>query len=49
MQYLARPAKKQKDFIDPKKYHTEGANEYNIWYNRYLGDEWDQKLGEKSA
>ncbi|CAM9152796.1 unnamed protein product, partial [Ectocarpus fasciculatus] len=49
MQYLARPAKKQKDFIDPKKYHTEGANEYNIWYNRYLGDEWDQKLGKEKA
>ena len=29
--YLSRPARRQKDFIDPKKYHIEGANEYNIW------------------
>lgn len=36
--FLARPARKQKDFVDPKKYHTEGANEYNLWYGRYLGD-----------
>lgn len=36
--YLSRPARKQKDFIDPKKYLTEGANEYNIWYGKFLGD-----------
>lgn len=36
--YLSRPARKQKDFIDPKKYHTEGAQEYNIWYGKYVGD-----------
>ncbi len=36
--YLRRPARKQKEFIDPKKYHIEGANEFNIWYGRYLGD-----------
>ena len=36
--YVSQPAKKQKDFIDPKKYHVEGANEYNIWYDRYVGD-----------
>ena len=36
--YIARPAKKQKDMVDPKKYHTEGANEYNIWYDKYVGD-----------
>jgi hypothetical protein len=36
--YLSRPARKQKDFVDPKKYHTEGANEYNIWYDKYVGD-----------
>ena len=45
LQYLQRPAIKQKEFIDPKKYHLEGANEYNIWYGRFIGDEWDQKLG----
>jgi hypothetical protein len=36
--YLSRPARKQKEFIDPKKYHVEGANEYNIWYGRFLGE-----------
>lgn len=36
--YLSRPARQQKDFIDPKKYHTEGAQEYNIWYGRFIGD-----------
>ena len=41
-QYLQRPARKQKDYVDPKAYHTEGANEYNIWYDRYLGDSSDK-------
>lgn len=36
--FLSRPAKKQKDFIDPKKYFTEGSNEFNIWYGTYYGD-----------
>jgi len=36
--YLTRPARKQKDFVDPKKYHLEGANEYNIWYGKFMGD-----------
>ena len=42
--YLSRPARQQKDFIDPKKYHVEGANEYNIWYGKFIGD-----LPEKGA
>ena len=40
--FLSRPAKKQKDFIDPKKYYTEGSNEYNIWYGTYYGDTKDK-------
>lgn len=36
--YLSRPARKQKEYVDPKKYHMEGAQEYNIWYGRYIGD-----------
>jgi len=36
--YLSRPARKQKDFVDPKKYVSEGANEFNIWYGKYNGD-----------
>ncbi len=47
--YLARPAKKQKDFIDPKKYHMEGNNEYNIWYGRYIGDNADKNDKEAAA
>ena len=46
--YLSRPAKKQKDFIDPKKYHMEGANEYNIWYGKYLGD-YDKGAKQEAA
>jgi hypothetical protein len=45
LEYLSRPARKQKDFIDPKKYHLEGANEYNIWYNRYIGEDADRGSG----
>jgi hypothetical protein len=44
--YLQRPARKQKDFIDPKKYHIEGAQEYNIWYGRYIGDVNDKRHQE---
>jgi hypothetical protein len=36
--YLSRPARKQKEYVDPKKYHMEGAQEFNIWYGRYIGD-----------
>eukprot|EP01031_Cornospumella_fuschlensis_P041013 gene41013-50030_t len=41
-QYLSRPARKQKDFIDPKKYTQEGNQEYNVWYGRYVGDYGDK-------
>ena len=27
----------------------EGANEYNIWYGKFLGDHWDQSLGKDAA
>jgi hypothetical protein len=37
-EFLQKPARKQKDFIDPKKYHLEGSNEFNIWYGRFIGD-----------
>ena len=35
--YLGRPARQQKEFIDKSNYHTEGADEYNIWFGRYNG------------
>jgi hypothetical protein len=47
--YLTRPARKQKDFVDPNKYHTEGAQDYNIWYGRYMGDRDDQKHKEPAT
>lgn len=47
--YLARPARKQKDFIDPKLYHTEGNNEYNIWYGSFLGVERDKGRDREPA
>lgn len=47
--FLSRPARKQKDFVDPKKYHTEGANEYNLWYGRYLGDMNDKNDKEPAS
>ena len=47
--YLKRFARKQKEFIDPKNFHLEGAQEYNIWYGRYLGDHWDQSAGRDPA
>lgn len=35
--YLQRPARQQKEFIDKSNYHTEGADEYNIWHGRHTG------------
>ena len=46
--YLTRPAKKQKDYIDPSKYHVEGAQEYNIWYGKYMGSH-DDKMAKEPA
>jgi hypothetical protein len=47
--YLTRPARKQKEYVDPKKYHLEGAQEYNIWYGRYVGDLSDKMDKEPAA
>lgn len=47
--YLQRPARKQKDFVDPKNYHKEGQNEYNIWYGRYIGDQDDNRFKEAAT
>lgn len=47
--YISRPARKQKDFVDPKNSILEGANEYNIWYGKFLGDHWNQGLGKDAA
>ena len=49
LKYISKPARKQKEFIDPKKYHIEGANEYNIWYDRTVGDIKDNSAQRDAA
>ena len=41
-EYMKRPAKRQMEPEEAKKLHwrPEGANEYNIWYDRWIGDHW---------
>jgi hypothetical protein len=48
-QYLLQPARKQKDAVDPRSYHVEGANEYNIWYDKYVGDIKDKSSLREAA
>ncbi len=48
-EYLKRPARKQKAFIEKGKSVLEGANEFNIWYGKYLGDHWSQGKGKEPA
>ena len=47
--YLITPAKKQKEQMDPRKYHTEGLNEYNIWYDKYVGNVKDNSSLREAA
>lgn len=47
--YLSRPARQQKEYLDPKKYHTEGAQEYNIWYGRHVGYDANDKMDKEPA
>ena len=49
LKYITKPVRKQKEFIDPKKYHIEGANEYNIWYDRTVGDIKDNSAQRDAA
>ena len=41
-EYLKRKARRQIEPDDAKKVHwrPEGANEYNIWYDKWIGDHW---------
>jgi hypothetical protein len=41
-EYLKRKARQQIDPDQAKKIHwrPEGANEYNIWYDKWIGDHW---------
>jgi len=48
-EYLKRPARKQKAFIEAGRSVLEGANEYNIWYGKYTGEHWRQGKGRDPA
>ena len=48
-EYLKRPARVQADFDPRSQGRLEGAQEYNIWYGKYLGDHWDMGLGRDPA
>ena len=39
-QFLKRPARKQVEWIAANRSRREGNNEYNIWYGRWVGDNW---------
>ncbi|CAM9119098.1 unnamed protein product [Chrysoparadoxa australica] len=47
--WLARPSKKQKEHITAGRGVLEGANEYNVWYDKYVGDHWNYKRGKDPA
>lgn len=40
--YSKRPARKQIE-ESAAPVHTEGCNEYNMWYGRYIGGQWQQR------
>ena len=41
-EYLSRPARKQKDKIEAKNSHLEGNQDYNIWYGKHRGENWNE-------
>ncbi|CEG35223.1 pre-mrna-splicing factor [Plasmopara halstedii] len=47
--FLARPARKQLDAMPTANSQLEGAYEYNIWYDKYIGDHWDDARGKEPA
>lgn len=47
--YLSRPARKQLDQMPTKNSHLEGAYEYNIWYDKHIGDHWSNERGKEPA
>ncbi|EQC29009.1 hypothetical protein SDRG_13344 [Saprolegnia diclina VS20] len=46
---LQRPARKQIDAMPTKNTRMEGGNEYNIWYDKYVGENWDHTKGQDPA
>ena len=47
--YLNRAARKQIDQLPTKNSRLEGAFEYNIWYDKYVGDHWTEERGRDPA
>ena len=43
--YLTRPARIQAAIDLKSKGRLEGANDFNIWYGRYLGEHWNPGPG----
>lgn len=49
-EWMKRPARVQAAHLNPKKFQRiEGSNEYNLWYHRYVGDQWRAGLGKEPA
>ncbi len=44
-QYLSRPARVQLVVDFKAKGRLEGANDFNIWYGRYMGEHWNPGPG----
>uniref|UniRef100_M4B593 Pre-mRNA-splicing factor cwc2 n=2 Tax=Hyaloperonospora arabidopsidis (strain Emoy2) TaxID=559515 RepID=M4B593_HYAAE len=47
--FLSRPARKQLDVMPTANSQLEGAYEYNIWYDKYIGDHWNDTRGKEPA
>ncbi|CCI46760.1 unnamed protein product [Albugo candida] len=47
--YLSRPARKQINELPTKNSQLEGALEYNIWYDKYIGDHWANDRSKEPA
>ncbi|TMW63767.1 hypothetical protein Poli38472_002708 [Pythium oligandrum] len=47
--YMQRPARKQVDQMPTQNTRLEGAYEYNIWYDKYIGDHWSNERGREPA
>ena len=47
--FMKRMARKQIDELPNKNSRLEGAYEYNIWYDRHIGDHWDDQNGKEPA
>ena len=47
--WLQRPARRQADMDPSRLQRAEGANEYNIWWGRFIGDSWKGGMGREPA